>query len=177
MEKRRSQVYQRRYELPKPNVSKEYPAVVVDTRKCLHTNQKLIDDEMIELIKRDLNGIHPEDDPSFYCFSSEQLAEAKAMLAEEAGEMPDSFAEQIDIVFSNMLGQLTAAGATMEDVIKLTGFIVDIDSKRRTKYSEARARYFSANKFPPASTLIGVSELVSPILKVEVEAIAVIEDD
>ena len=93
------------------------------------------------------------------------------------GEMPDSFAEQIDIVFSNMLGQLTAAGATMEDVIKLTGFIVDIDSKRRTEYSEARARYFSANKFPPASTLIGVSELVSPILKVEVEAIAVIEDD
>ena len=93
------------------------------------------------------------------------------------GEIPDSFAEQIDIVFSNMLGQLTAAGATMEDVIKLTGFIVDIDSKRRTEYSEARARYFSANKFPPASTLIGVSELVSPILKVEVEAIAVIEDD
>ena len=62
--------------------------------KMLTTNQKLIDDEMIELIKRDLNGIHPEDDPSFYCFSSEQLAEAKAMLAEEAGEMPDSFAEQ-----------------------------------------------------------------------------------
>ena len=93
------------------------------------------------------------------------------------GEMPDSFAEQIDLVFSNMLGQLTAAGATMEDVIKLTGFIVDIDSKRRTEYSEARARYFSANKFPPASTLIGVSELVSPNLKVEVEAIAVIEDD
>ena len=104
MEKRRSQVYQRRNELPKPNVSKEYPAVVVDTRKCLHTNQKLIDDEMIELIKRDLNGIHPEDDPSFYCFSSEQLAEAKAMLAEEAGEMPDSFAEQFHKTREQMRG-------------------------------------------------------------------------
>ena len=93
------------------------------------------------------------------------------------GEIPNSFIEQMDIVFSNMARQLEAAGASMSDVIKLTGFIVDIDSKRRTKYSEARARYFSANKFPPASTLIGVSELVSPILKVEVEAIAVIEDD
>ena len=93
------------------------------------------------------------------------------------GQIPDSFAEQIDIVFSNMQGQLTAAGATMGNVIKLTGFIVDIDSKRRTEYSEARARYFSANKSPPASTLIGVSGLVSPMLKVEVEAIAVIEDD
>ena len=93
------------------------------------------------------------------------------------GEIPDSFAEQIDIVFSNMLEQLTAAGATMEDIIKLTGFIVDINSKRRTEYSEARARYFSANKSPPASTLIGVSGLVSPMLKVEVEAIAVIDND
>ena len=93
------------------------------------------------------------------------------------GQIPDSFAEQIDIVFSNMQGQLTAAGATMGNVIKLTGFIVDIDSKRRTEYSEARARYFSANKSPPASTLIGVSGLVSPMLKVEVEAIAVIDND
>ena len=93
------------------------------------------------------------------------------------GEIPNSFIEQMDIVFSNMARQLEAAGASMSDVIKLTGFIVDIDSKRRTEYREARARYFSANKFPPASTLIGVSELVSPILKVEVEAIAVIEDD
>ena len=94
MEKRRSQVYQRRNELPKPNVSKEYPTVVAETRRNLDETQKLIDDEMIELIKRDLNGIRPEDDPNFYCFSSEQLAEAKAMLAAEAGDMPDSFAEQ-----------------------------------------------------------------------------------
>jgi hypothetical protein len=94
MEKRRSQVYQRRNELPKPNVSKEYPAVVAETRRNLDETQKLIDDEMMELIKRDLNGIRPEDDPNFYCFSSEQLAEANAMLAAEAGDMPDSFAEQ-----------------------------------------------------------------------------------
>ena len=41
------------------------------------------------------------------------------------GEIPDSFAEQIDIVFSNMVAQLDAAGAKMTDVIKLTGFIVE----------------------------------------------------
>ncbi len=93
------------------------------------------------------------------------------------GEIPDSFAEQMDIVFANMVEQLEAAGATMADVIKLTGFIVDIDGERRSAYSEARARYFSADNPPPASTLIGVSGLVIPILQVEVEAIAVIEDD
>ena len=93
------------------------------------------------------------------------------------GEIPDSFADQMDIVFANMVEQLEAAGATMADVIKLTGFIVDIDEERRSAYSEARARYFSADNPPPASTLIGVSGLVIPTLQVEVEAIAVIEDD
>ena len=93
------------------------------------------------------------------------------------GEIPDSFAEQMDIVFANMVEQLEAAGATMADVIKLTSFIVDMDGERRTAYSEARARYFSDDNPPPASTLIGVSGLVIPVLQVEVEAIAVIEDD
>ena len=93
------------------------------------------------------------------------------------GEIPDSVAEQMDIVFANMVEQLEAAGATMADVIKLTGFIVDMDGERRTAYSEARARYFSDDNPPPASTLIGVSGLVIPVLQVEVEAIAVIEDD
>ena len=93
-----------------------------------------------------------------------------------AGEIPDSFAEQIDIVFSNMAVQLEAAGANMTDVIKLTGFIVDIDEEKRAAYSESRARYFPTYNPPPASTLIGVSGLVIPALQVEVEAIAVIED-
>ena len=93
------------------------------------------------------------------------------------GEIPNSFIEQMDLVFSNMARQLEAAGASMSDVIKLTGFIVDMDAERRTVYSEVRARYFSIQSPPPASTLIGVSGLVSPNLLVEVEAIAVIEID
>lgn len=93
------------------------------------------------------------------------------------GEIPDTFAEQMDVVFINMTKQLEAAGATMADVIKLTGFIVDINAERRAGYSEARARYFRADNPPPASTLIGVSGLVNPLLLVEVEAIAVIDDD
>ena len=93
------------------------------------------------------------------------------------GEIPNSFIEQIDVVFSNIAGQLEAAGATMSDVIKLTGFIVDMNAERRTVYSEVRASYFSAQSRPPASTLIGVSGLVDPNLLVEVEAIAVIETD
>ncbi len=92
------------------------------------------------------------------------------------GEVPDSFAEQVDIVFANMAAQLEAAGASMADVLKLTGFIVDIDSDRLAAYSAARSQHFSSENPPPASTLIGVSGLVFPALQVEVEAIAVIEE-
>ena len=93
------------------------------------------------------------------------------------GEIPNSFIEQMDIVFSNIAEQLEAAGATMSDVIKLTGFIVGMNTERHTVYSEVRASYFSAQTGPPASTLIGVSGLINPDLLVEVEAIAVTEID
>ena len=93
------------------------------------------------------------------------------------GEIPNSFIEQMDIGFFNMAKQLEGAGASMSDVIKLTGFIVGMNTERRTVYSEVRASYFSAQTTPPASTLIGVSGLVDPNLLVEVEAIAVIKID
>lgn len=92
------------------------------------------------------------------------------------GEVPESFAEQVDIVFSNIASQLEAAGATLSDVIKLTSFIVNIDSGRIAAYSEVRTRYFPAGDPVPASTVVGVSGLVFPALQVEVEAIAVMEE-
>lgn len=93
------------------------------------------------------------------------------------GAIPDSFVEQVEIVFANIASQLDAADATLSDVIKLTGFIVDISSERLADYSSVRSKFFSSDNPPPASTLIGVSGLVFPELQVEVEAIAVIEDD
>lgn len=92
------------------------------------------------------------------------------------GEVPASFSEQVDVLFANMADQLAAAGADFADVIKLTGFIVDIDSDRVSAYSQGRTKYFPTDTPPPASTLIGVSGLVFPALQIEVEAIAVIEE-
>ena len=93
MEKRRSQVYQRRNEFAQTERFKGvFPGRSPSLRKNLGETQKLIDDEMIELIKRSerySSGRRSE----FYCLSNEQLAQAKAMLAAEAGDMPDSFAE------------------------------------------------------------------------------------
>jgi len=73
-----------------------------------------------------------------------------------------------------MADQLAAAGASMADVIKLNGYIVDIDRDKVNAYSQARNRYIPADAPPPASTLVGVAGLVRDYFLVEVEAVAVV---
>jgi len=71
-------------------------------------------------------------------------------------------------VFSNMEKILQAANATFENVIKVTIYLTDISD--REKINGIRKEYFKDTR--PASTLIGVSELAIPGMRVEIEAIA-----
>ena len=71
-------------------------------------------------------------------------------------------------VFSNLKTVLAEAGATMDDVVKITTFLTDMS--RFSEYAAARAEAFP-NKIP-ASTAVATPALVKPELLVEVEAIA-----
>ncbi len=74
----------------------------------------------------------------------------------------------------NLAKELQAAGATVEDVVKLNTYIVDLDSGRSKVAGQAKAQVFvQANQ--PASTVVGVSSLVMKQLLIEVEATAVVE--
>ena len=72
-------------------------------------------------------------------------------------------------VLQNVKTVLEAAGASMEDVVKITVYITDISVLRETH--EVRAEFFPDP--PPASTGIEVSALAFPGLLIEIEAIAV----
>ena len=63
---------------------------------------------------------------------------------------------------------LEAAGATMDDVLKLTIFVTRID--RSAGVRKARAEFFAGDF--PASSMVEVSRLGRPELLVEIEAIA-----
>jgi 2-iminobutanoate/2-iminopropanoate deaminase len=65
-----------------------------------------------------------------------------------------------------------AAGAGAEHVVKVNVYLTDIND--RGAINPARQRYFGEHR--PASTLVGVSALVLPALKVEIEAQAVIPE-
>ena len=67
---------------------------------------------------------------------------------------------------------LAAAGATFDDVVKITTYVVDYTPEMRSVIGEVRGRYLPAEN-PPASTLVGVSALAGPEWLIEIEAIAV----
>jgi reactive intermediate/imine deaminase len=84
----------------------------------------------------------------------------------------DDVAAQAEAVFSAMEKVLKVAGASFADVLKVTVYLTNVDD--RTRINPVRQRYFGAAK--PASTLIEVSRLAIPGMKVEVEAVVGLPD-
>jgi 2-iminobutanoate/2-iminopropanoate deaminase len=74
-------------------------------------------------------------------------------------------------IFRNIREALASAGASMDDVVKITAYVVDMT--RYGEYAKARGEAFPNGV--PASTTVGTSALVSPALLVEVEAIAEVD--
>ncbi|MEK9662927.1 MAG: Rid family hydrolase [Alphaproteobacteria bacterium] len=75
---------------------------------------------------------------------------------------------QARAIFGKLEKLLDAAGARMDDIVKLVVYVTDIS--RREEVWRARREFF-AEPFP-VSTLVEVSALAAPALKVEIEAVA-----
>jgi len=78
---------------------------------------------------------------------------------------------QVRQVFTNLEAALAAAGAAMDDVVKLTVFLTDMADL--AAFRTVRDEFIRADK-PPASSLVRVSGLVNPEFRIEVEALAAI---
>jgi reactive intermediate/imine deaminase len=86
------------------------------------------------------------------------------------GSVPDDAALQMELALASIDACLTAAGAGPANVVKVNVYLTDIND--RAKVNPARQRYFGDHR--PASTLVGVTALVLPNAKVEIEATAVL---
>ncbi|MGV9555561.1 RidA family protein [Streptomyces sp. NPDC003401] len=75
-------------------------------------------------------------------------------------------------VFENLRRCLAAAGATFDDVVKLTYFVTDMAYMPAIR--EARAAHMSDDRLPAASA-VQVAALVRPEFLMEIEAFAVID--
>ena len=75
--------------------------------------------------------------------------------------------EQARQIFSRIERIVKAAGATMDNLVKMTIYVVNI--KNNTEVWRARREFFSGDF--PASTLVEVRSLATPEILVEIEAV------
>ena len=87
------------------------------------------------------------------------------------GSVPESTVEQFRVALESVDACLRHAGAKASNVVKVTIFMTDISE--RPLINPLRIEYFGESR--PASTLVEVSALVDPRLKVEIEAVAYVE--
>lgn len=83
------------------------------------------------------------------------------------------FNAQLVQVYENIKKALISAGATFDDVVKMTTFVVNYNPEYLKTIRTVRSNYLSKEN-PPTNTTVGVQTL-SPNVLVEIEAIAVIK--
>jgi 2-iminobutanoate/2-iminopropanoate deaminase len=86
------------------------------------------------------------------------------------GSVPDDVGTQAELALASIDACLKAAGAGAANVVKVNVYLTDVND--RAAINPARQRYFGEHR--PASTLVGVTALVLPNAKVEIEATAVL---
>jgi enamine deaminase RidA (YjgF/YER057c/UK114 family) len=84
----------------------------------------------------------------------------------EDGTVPEGPLEQLDLAFENIFRNLESANMSVEDIVKLTYYLVgEFDTVKRR---ELVASKLQGHK--PCSTLLYVAALASPIYRVEIDA-------
>ena len=84
----------------------------------------------------------------------------------------EDFATQAHHVFNSVKEIMTAAGSTLDAIVKTTVFLTDMS--RFQDMNEIYKQYFTDN--PPARTCIGAKELPRAS-QIEMEAIAIVENE
>jgi enamine deaminase RidA (YjgF/YER057c/UK114 family) len=93
--------------------------------------------------------------------------------ADENGEMVNStFAAEADQCFARIRQSLEKAGASMSDVVKITGYVTSTDHYQ--DYDIARGKAFIGS--PPSSATVQVAGLVADA-RLEVEAVAFVPEE
>lgn len=131
---------------------------------------------------QEIQRINPNElaSPSHYGFTNVVIVPANRTMIfiagqggrDNQGNLGD-FETQLKQAFNNLRTALAAAGATPEDVVKITVLSVDHDAKKQELISAERNKMWSDELIKPASTLIPVPRLASEGMLFEIDAICV----
>lgn len=88
----------------------------------------------------------------------------------KTGQLPEGFEAQFEQVFRNLTGVLEASGSNVENMVKATVFLADMNDYN--KMNELYRAKFKGD--PPARTTVQVAALPRAA-RIEIEAIAVLK--
>jgi enamine deaminase RidA (YjgF/YER057c/UK114 family) len=92
------------------------------------------------------------------------------------GSVPVDLAEQTTLMFQKIAAALKGAGATPADVVAMRVYIVGLGQGTDPTPVFAGIRNFFPSNAKPTSTVLGVSGLALPNMKVEIEVEALVKD-
>jgi len=110
------------------------------------------------------HGMKVDVGDSAFIFVTGQIAMDK-----DGNLVSENVEEQTEFIFHNIQEILNEAGASLDDVVKATIFVTDMNDF--SKISPIRNKYFAKSK--PASTLVEINKTVKEGCKVEIEVIAI----
>ena len=84
---------------------------------------------------------------------------------------PNDAEAQVRQVFDNLRAALAAADAGLDQVVKLTVFLTDLNDLE--VFRRVRDTYFDTDA-PPVSSLVQVAGLANPAFRIEIEALAAV---
>jgi len=131
--------------------------------------------------------INPDGLPAVDLYRQVSVAEGSKMVfiagqvarTADGGKVGEGdFGAQVEQCYLNLHTALTAAGATFDNVAKLTVYFVDWTPDKMGAYIDGATRAFTTVGISapvPPLTGIGVAALAEPDLLVEIEAIAVLD--
>jgi 2-aminomuconate deaminase len=90
--------------------------------------------------------------------------------ADAMGTLTADITEQTRVVLANIESILRSEGATMDDVVEVSAYLVDIGDF--AAYNAEYARWFGHLAQPPARTTVAVHQLPHPHLRIEIKAVA-----
>ena len=90
-----------------------------------------------------------------------------------SGKTAEGFRAQAQQAFNNIKTALASVGGTMDNVVRLTTYLTDIQ-QNADAYREVRASFLPNKSALPASTLLQVGRLADPGYLIEVDAVAIL---
>lgn len=114
---------------------------------------------------------HADDKPRPYTATAEFAGVVWAcgqIPADEHGNVPEAIGDQVTVALDNLEQVLTAAGASLSSLLKLTVFLADLDEF--DEYNEAYQRRLAGHPLPPRTT-VQVARFRGP-KRIEIDAVA-----